>query len=156
MVVLHMWVAPTQPTRLLIYLFAPRISFGIYLGKSLMIPTVATISPLSKQLITTGPPIGTVPSSPSLDSPSPFHLPFNFNKANWSSYSLQIKNYISSLTILHLICIIVLTMVIGNRIPIEKLYTSKYYNMQIMYTRDRNMQIKYVVKYLMCIYFSQV
>ncbi|KAL4143030.1 hypothetical protein QTP88_005406 [Uroleucon formosanum] len=39
-----------------------------------------------------------VPSCSAFDSSPPIYLPFNFNKANLSSYSLQIHNSISSLT----------------------------------------------------------
>jgi len=39
-----------------------------------------------------------VPSCSALDSSPSIYLPFNFNKANWSSYSLQIHNSISSVT----------------------------------------------------------
>ncbi|KAL4149726.1 hypothetical protein QTP88_003602 [Uroleucon formosanum] len=56
------------------------------------IPSI--ISVFNMILMSTDP----VPSSPTLDSSSSIYLPFNFNKANWSSYSLKIQNSISSLT----------------------------------------------------------
>ncbi|KAL4149357.1 hypothetical protein QTP88_003319 [Uroleucon formosanum] len=58
--------------------------------------TNSDISNTNKHLNILQKPTDPVPSSPALDSSSSIYLLFNFNKANWSSYSLKIQNSSSS------------------------------------------------------------